>query len=180
MSNDDAWSGADKLPPMVYVPPPDADAPAGRGGVIGLIVLLFTIIAIIVAGLFSVENWVYSRNLANPANWASLALDGGDFGLRKVERATTGDADRSGIQQLEQNLRLQNRALCAQPMQVPLEIALPNLEQQVDQSRSAYDVACQNSATPNSCRTGANAPPPPVVITPEQRQALCTKYATPK
>lgn len=177
MSNDDSWSGADKIPPMVYVPPPDADAPAGRGGVIGLIVLLFTIVAIVVAGLFSLENWVYSRNLANPANWASFELDGGDYGLLKDQRAITNDVNPLDLRQLRQNLHAQNRILCQRPTLVPEAVALPDLERQVDENRRLYDGACINSTTATQCTK--TSPAAPTAITAEQRQALCAAYLPP-
>lgn len=177
MSNDDSWSSADKIPPMVYVPPPDADAPAGRGGVIGLIVLLFTIVAIAVAVLFSLENWVYSRTLLNPGNWADFELDGGDYGLLKEERAITADTDPSGIRQYERDIRAQNRALCANPGQLPQAVVMPDLQRQIDDGRRLYDTACLNSTTATTCvRT---APAAPTAITAEQRTALCADYAAP-
>ncbi len=176
MSNDDSWSGADKIPPMVYVPPPDADAPAGRGGVIGLIVLLFTIVAIVVAGLFSLENWVYSKNLANPANWARFELDGGDYGLFKDERAISDDVNPLDLRQIREGLRAQNRALCARPTQVPEAVPIPDLVRQVDETRRRYDAACQNASP--QC-VGTTSPSAPTAITAEQRTTLCTKYPSP-
>lgn len=177
MSNDDSWSGADKIPPMVYVPPPDAEAPAGRGGVIGLIVLLFTIVAIVVAGLFSLENWVYSKSLANPANWASFELDGGDYGLLKAERAITADMDPAAMRQFRQNLHAQNRVLCQRPGALPESVAIPDLARQVDENRRLYDATCLNSTTATQCTKVT--PAAPGVITAEQRQALCAAYLPP-
>lgn len=156
MSNDDTWSSADKIPPMVYVPPPDADAQGGRGGVIGLIVLLVTIIAIVVAAFFSLQNWVISKSLTDPSNWTGLKLDGGVYRLMKNDETITLDADAGSLERFEDALRAQNREMCLRPVSLPRDDLgnrqnIPELERQVDDSRRSYDTECSNAGRSANC-----------------------------
>lgn len=179
MSNDDAWSGAGKIPPMVYVPPPDADAPTGRGGIIGLFVLLLTIIFLIVAGVFALQNWFYSKNLLNPANWAELDPDTGIYGLLKEQEKISRDTlDAPNIERYRTDLVAQNRFLCENIRRTPAAPALPDLLREVEAGRRSYDTACQNQGRSARCTTVSQ--PGPVTITADQRAKICAQYPNPQ
>lgn len=184
MSNDDGWSGAGKLPPMVYVPPPDADGPTGRGGIIGFVVLLVTVVCMVVAGVFSIQNWVSSKTLASFESWSAFELDGGIRATLMKQKEVTDLANDPALEQFRVELLAQNRAMCANVRLRPTAVltetrALPDLQRQVDDSRRAYDRECRDQGRSANCTPTLPADPN-ITITAAQRDAICAQYTPPK
>lgn len=173
MSNDDAWSNADKIPPMVYVPPPDADAPAGRGGIIGVVVLMLTIVCLIGAGGFSIRNWYDSEAFAT--RWFPFVNDGGVNRQLNNEIAVTNSADAPSLERYSRELFAQNRALCNNARLTRVaDLQIPNLQRQILDARLSYDSKCRSQGRSASC--DLQSPTDPTSITLAQRADLCTQY----
>lgn len=148
-----------------------AIGPQGWGRVV---MLLATIAAIIVASIFSLQNWVYSRSLANPANWSTFELDGGLSGRLEAERAITRDT--RSTDDFFEGLDMQNRAMCQDGRLLPAAIELHPLVRQIDDSRRQYDAACENAGRWARCTKIAHIAHEVRVSSDDLRAGICRNY----